>query len=221
MLSADVERVIDLGSEPLDPVLAAMTEHGRDENFPIVGPSAGRLLALLTRAVGATRVFEFGSGFGYSAAWFASALPPDGEVVLTDYDEDNLAAARGYLRDAGYDGLARYEVGDALETFARVDGSFDVVFVDLEKRAYVEAFERAAPRLTEGGLVVADNVFAGPMSAGEVAAALDGADVDNESAAGIAAYVERVRDDPDFETSLVPLGEGLAVSQQTAVRDGP
>ncbi|MFB6120205.1 MAG: O-methyltransferase [Halobacteriaceae archaeon] len=212
MLTSDAARVIDHADVTAEPLLDEMTAHGRERNFPIVGPNAGRLLRILARTGGAERVFEFGSGFGYSAAWFAGALPDDGEIVLTDYDEDNLASAQGFLRQGGYDGIARYEVGDAIETFRAAEGEFDVVLVDLEKTKYVEAFELAREQVSDGGLVVADNMLDGPMSAGEIADALDGADPGNEHASGIAAYIERVRDDPDFDTSLVPLGEGLAVS---------
>jgi len=212
MLTRDTVRVLDHADVTSDPLLDEMTEHGRERNFPIVGPNAGRLLRLLARTSGAERVFEFGSGFGYSAAWFAEALPDDGEIVLTDYDEDNLASARAFLREGGYDGIARYEVGDAVSTFREQEGEFDIVLIDLEKTMYVEAFELAREHLKDGGLVVADNMLDGPMSADDVADALDGEDPENEHAGGIAAYIERVRDDPDFETSLVPLGEGLAIS---------
>jgi len=212
MLTPDAVRVLDHADVTADPLLEEMTEHGRERNFPIVGPNAGRLLRLLARTGDAERVFEFGSGFGYSAAWFAGALPDDGEIVLTDYDEDNLASARSFLREGGYDGVARYEVGDAIETFREEEGHFDVVLIDLEKTMYVEAFELAREQVSEGGIVVADNMLDGPMTADDVADALDGEDPDNDHADGIAAYIERVRDDPDFETSLIPLGEGLAIS---------
>jgi predicted O-methyltransferase YrrM len=70
------------------------------EGFPTVGAAVGGWRALLARAVDAERVFEFGSGFGYSAYWFARELPADGEVVLTEIDEDELDQAREYLEKA-------------------------------------------------------------------------------------------------------------------------
>jgi predicted O-methyltransferase YrrM len=85
--------------------------------------------------------FEFGSGFGYSAYWFARALPDDGAVVLTDLDEANLDRAREYLERGGPADLATFEVGDALATAERYDGPFDVVCLDLEKYQYEAAFE--------------------------------------------------------------------------------
>lgn len=212
VLSEDALAVLEAGNPDPDPVLEEMTAYGREENFPIVGPEAGRFLRVLAHLVGARRVFEFGSGFGYSAAWFAGALPGDGEIVLTDYDPDNLDTAREFLERAGYADRAVFEAGDAFESFDAHDGPYDVVFVDCEKSEYPDALDLARPELRPGGVVVADNVLAGPVTPAEVRQALDG-DPPSETAAGIGAYIEVVRDDSAFDTVLVPLGEGLAVSR--------
>lgn len=212
VLSEDALAVLAAGNPEPEPVIEEMTAHGREENFPIVGPEAGRFLRVLARLVGAERVFEFGSGFGYSAAWFAGALPEEGEIVLTDYDADNLDTARGFLERAGYAGRAVFESGDAFESFAAHEGPYDVVFVDCEKSEYPDALDLARPDLRSGGVVVADNVLAGPVTPAGVRQALDG-DPPSETAAGIGEYLDVVRDDPAFDTVLVPLGEGLAVSR--------
>ncbi|QDX39576.1 O-methyltransferase [Salarchaeum sp. JOR-1] len=192
-------------------VLAEMTEYGRDEHFPIVGPDAGRFLRLLARLTGARRVFEFGSGFGYSAAWFADALPADGELVLTDFDETNLEKAREFLERTGDAEKCAFEAGDAFETFDARDGPYDLVFVDCQKTRYADALDRAIPELRDGGLVVADNVLDGPVTPEEMRKAFHGRPP-SDAAAGIAEYVENVRSAP-FETAIVPLGEGLSVSR--------
>jgi len=196
-------------------LLQEMTEYGREQGFPIVGPDVGQFFRVTATLADAERVFEFGSGFGYSAAWFRTALPADGEVVLTDYDESNLDTAREFLgRQDG--ATVRYEAGDAMETFERYDGPFDVVLLDHDKPQYVDAFEDARGKLAAGGVVVADNVMAGPVEPEGVAAALEGSEPVDDHTAAIADYIERVRDDPDFETAFVPLGEGVSVSVKTA-----
>ncbi|MEE6211479.1 O-methyltransferase [Salarchaeum sp. III] len=199
------------GNPDTDPVLAEMTEYGHDEHFPIVGPDAGRFLRLLARLVGAERVFEFGSGFGYSAAWFADALPADGELVLTDFDPENLEKAREFLERTGDAEKCAFEAGDAFETFDAHDGPYDIVFVDCQKTRYADALDRAVPELRDGGLVVADNVLDGPASPAELRDAFGG-NPPSDTAAGIAKYVEKAGEEP-FETAIVPLGEGLAVSR--------
>jgi len=212
VLTSEAAQFLELTAEPAEPLLREMAEHGRDRGFPIIGPQVGRFLRLLARLVDAERVFEFGSGFGYSAAWFAAALPAGGEIVLTDYDADNLAEAREFIDRAGYPAEVRFEAGDAMETFAAYDGPFDVVLVDHDKTRYVDAFELAREKLAPGGVVVADNLLSGPADLDTLLAVLHGEDVDHDQARGLVAYAEHVRDDPAFETSIVPLGSGVAVS---------
>jgi caffeoyl-CoA O-methyltransferase len=203
------------GPQP-DETLEEMDEYAEQNGFPHVGPEVGGFLRLVARIAGAKSVFEFGSGYGYSAYWFADALPEDGEIILTEVDEEKLEMAREYLDKGGYDYLAHYELGDALDTIDRYDGPFDVVLIDHQKHRYVEAFEAVRETLAPGAVVIADNA----MSADDVVvfedllSHVEGDDPElNDGTRGIAAYLDLVRSDPAFETQVLPLGEGIAVSQ--------
>ncbi|MBX0324563.1 O-methyltransferase [Halomicroarcula sp. F13] len=201
-----------------DEVIAEMDAKADREGFPTVGPAVGGWLRMLARMTDARQVFEFGSGFGYSAYWMAPAIPADGEIVLTEVDADELAEARDFLARGGFADRAEFEHGDAIDVVERYDGPFDVVLIDNEKDRYVEAFEAVREKVPVGGVVAADNAIeAGPLEFEDVRALLAGEDVDaNATSRGIATYLERVRDDPDFETGLLPLGEGVAVSVRVA-----
>jgi predicted O-methyltransferase YrrM len=207
-----------IGPDP-DDVIEAMDQRADADGFPTVGPAVGGWLQWLARTIEARRVFEFGSVFGYSAYWFARALPDDGEIVLTEVDEAELDRAREYMNRGGFDDLARYELGDAIETVAAYDGPFDAVLIDNEKARYREAFEAVRGKVPEGGLVIADNAMtAGPMDFDALSALVEGEDPGevDEHTAGVADYLDRVGSDPDFETVLLPLGEGVAVSHRVA-----
>jgi len=215
----DVANFAEMVGPEADDVVQKMERHADETNFPIVGRAVGGWFALLARAVGARRVFEFGSGFGYSAYWFASALPPDGEVVLTEVDSDELALAREFFEEGGVDDRAVFEDGDAIEIVSAYEGPFDVVLIDNEKDRYIEAFEAVRETVAPGGVVLADNAMrAHPVvdfdDLRELLAGGDPAEA-SEGTRGIAAYIERVRADPDFETCLLPLGSGVAVSFRT------
>lgn len=202
-----------------DEVLKEMQHHAAETDFPIVGPAVGGWLAFLARTVDARRVFEFGSGFGYSAYWFASVLPPDGEVILTEVDGDELDLARDFLADGDLADRAVFEEGDAIEIVDTHEGPFEVVLIDNEKHRYVEAFEAVRGKVPVGGMVLADNTMrAGPVvdfdGLRDLLAGGDPADK-SEGTRGIAAYIERVRADPEFETVLLALGSGVAVSYRT------
>jgi len=212
-----VEAFAGLVGPERDAVVREMDEYAEQTGFPTVGPAVGGWFRLLAATVDAERVFEFGSGFGYSAYWFAEAVGPDGTVVLCEYDADNCERAREYLERGGYLERCTIEQGDAIETVREHDGPFDVVLVDNEKHRYREAFEAVRERVPVGGLVLADNAMtAGSIEFDALGTLLAGGEADTtESTRGIAEYIETVRADEAFETALLPLGEGVAVSRRT------
>lgn len=199
-----------------DAILREMDRRADETGFPTVGPAVGGWLGMLTRLVDGERVFEFGSGFGYSAYWFARAVPAGGEVVLTELDADELEAARTYLERGELAERAVFEHGDAIEIVEEYEGPFDVVLIDNEKARYAAAFDAVQRKVRPGGLVLADNaVTAGSVDADDVLALARGDDVHDPTTGseGIAEYLDRVAT-AGFETTLLPLGEGVAVSRK-------
>jgi predicted O-methyltransferase YrrM len=203
-----------------------MAAYADEHGFPAIGREAGGVLRALARMTGATRVFEFGSGYGYSATWFLRGMGPDGRVVCTEHDPEEVALGREFLAEAGLADRVTYHVGDALAAVDRAeyaDASFDVVLVDLHKSQYPEAFARVRDRIPVGGVVVADNVLTGPYEPADVVEGLQAtaADADGDGTApafedenlrGIVEYLGRVRADDAFETMTLPVGQGLAIS---------
>jgi len=211
-----VEEFAGLVGQQRDAVVREMDEYAADTGFPTVGPAVGGWFRLLAAAVDAERVFEFGSGFGYSAYWFAEAVGPEGTVVLCEYDADNCERAREYLERGGYLERCVIEQGDAVEAVGGYEGPFDAVLIDNEKHRYREAFEAVRGKVAPGGLVLADNAMtAGSIEFDALGTLLTGGDVDTTgSTRGVADYLEAVRAAEEFETALLPLGEGVAVSRR-------
>jgi predicted O-methyltransferase YrrM len=121
-----------------------------------VSPLQGRMLELLARMCGARRILELGTLAGYSTLWLARALPPDGELVTIEADSAHAEVARMNL--AGDPRITLVE-GDAREVLTELEGTFDLVFLDAEKRHNATYFERALPLTRPGTVVVADNVI--------------------------------------------------------------
>ena len=195
-----------------------MEAHGEEIGFPIIGPEVGGWLQLLAQMTDARRIFEFGSGFGYSAYWFARALPSDGEIVLTEVDTEELGYAREYLGRSGFAKHAVFEHGNALDVVAEYEGPFDVVLIDIAKHEYEAAFEAVREKVAPGGIVVADNMLRATNIEFEalVRSVEDNTTTEmNRQTRGIADYLEAVRADSHFETVLLPLGNGVAVSCRT------
>jgi caffeoyl-CoA O-methyltransferase len=184
-----------------EPVLLEMEAEGERRGFPIVGRNVGVTLELLARSIGARRVMELGSGFGYSAYWFARAVGPDGEVHCTDGDAANANAGRAYLDRAGLGDRVTYHVGDALASFAGIDGAFDVVFCDIDKPGYPDAWRAASGRIRVGGLYLCDNTLG--YGRGTVL------DPDEEGAKAIREHNGLIADDERFISTIVPTREGV------------
>jgi predicted O-methyltransferase YrrM len=149
---------------------------------------------------------ELGSGFGYSAYWFARAVGAQGEVHCTDGDADNAAKAESYLARAGLWDRITYHVGDAVEQMATVEGDFDIVYDDIDKHGYPAAWLAARDRIRVGGLYICDNV----LWSGRV---LD-ADPDRDTAA-ILEHNRLIAQDERFVSTIVPTRDGVVVAVRT------
>ena len=190
-----------------DPLLREMQRYGESRGFPIVGPQVGRLLHLLALSIGATRVLELGSGFGYSAMWFAQAVGANGRVVLTETSKENAKQARQYFERAGMANRVQIEMGDALEIIGQLPGLFDIIFNDVDKQHYPCTLDLVRPKLRLGGLFITDNM----LWDGSVLNKSRKGDV-----RGVKELTRRLLDAPDFVTTILPVRDGIAVALKIA-----
>jgi len=194
--------------EEPDPVRAAMEKLGAERDFPIIGPMVGNLCMVLALSVKARRVFELGSGFGYSTLWFARAVGPEGSVVHTDGSAENTSLAKDFLARAGLGGRFRFETGDGRQilrhALERGDGiPVDVVFNDIDKEQYPDVLPLARKALRPGGLLISDNmIWSGRVTEPDPDAATR----------GILELTRSLRAATDFTTTLIPLRDGVTVS---------
>ena len=189
-------------------VLLEMEREGADRGFPIVGRTVGVTLELLARSIDARRIVELGSGFGYSGYWHARAVGPGGELHLTDGDPKNEREAMAYLSAAGLDAPVRFHVGDAVTTLRGLDGEFDVVYCDIDKQGYPEAWEVARDRIRIGGLYVCDNV----LWSGRVT----DAEPDDDVTEAIRLHNTAVASDERYLTTVIPTRDGVIVALRTS-----
>jgi caffeoyl-CoA O-methyltransferase len=189
-----------------DPVLSAMETLAARKSFPIIGRHAGALLALLARCIGARRVLELGSGYGYSALWFARALPEDGTVVCTDLSRDNRDLAINFFHTAGIEKKISFHVGDALAFARDQQGPFDIILNDIEKEFYPASVAVAVPLLRSGGLFITDNT----LWSGKVA----DASVSDASTKAIRLFNKAIFSRGDLESLIIPIRDGLTVCRK-------
>lgn len=196
-------------SQTDDPVLTEMERIAQENNFPIVGRLVGVFLETLARTVDAQRIFEFGSGYGYSAYWFAKAVGPEGLVICSDGDPLNQEKAGEYLGSAGLWDRVSFHVGLAQETFARTEGLFDICYNDVDKGDYPEVWQMARNRIRPGGLYIADNV----LWHGRVAVE-DYVDVVPGWTEAILEHNRLIFTDPEFDAFINPTRDGVIVARR-------
>jgi len=198
-IDAYLERLTPAGDE----ILEEMEEYAKLREFPIVGPLVGRLLFQLVFVSGAKNVLELGSGFGYSAYWFAKAVGGDGSVIFTDASAENARMAADFFDRAGMRERLDILTGDALSVLGESRGGFDIIFNDIDKEYYPLVIDAAYEKLRKGGIFITDNVlWSGRVLTDDVSPATE----------GVREFTRRLLEHGGFFTSIIPLRDGLSVS---------
>jgi predicted O-methyltransferase YrrM len=186
--------------------LQKMEARARDEDFPIVGPMCGHLCYQIARIAGTRTVFELGSGYGYSTAWFARAVRENGggRVHHVVWDADLSRQAREHLTALGFADLMEFHVAEAVATLREAGGPFDLIFLDIDKRGYPDALPVIHEKLRPGGVLIADNL----LWSGRI---FDDNDRSEETE-GIREFTRRISQDERWITSVLPVRDGLLVA---------
>lgn len=190
-----------------DRVLTSMETYANRHGFPIIGPLVGRFLYQMAATKKATRVLELGSGYGYSAFWFALAMGGRGRILMTDTDPGNRERAMTYFTRAGLETRFDFVVGEALATAERLRGPYDIILNDIDKHDYPRTLDVAARLLTPGGLFITDNV----IWSGRVFD--DG--VRDRTTLGIRKFTRALFADDRFFASILPIRDGIALAVRT------
>lgn len=187
-----------------DEILRNMEERASEFGFPIVGPLVGQFLKQYTLLVKPKRIMELGSGYGYSAIWFARASDDDCEIFCTDGDEENKTLAEKYFTSAGLDQKITFLVGDAVSQMNNVEGEFDIIYNDIDKHGYPEAFKASIPRLRKGGILITDNtLWRGWVTHKESP---------DDNTEGVKEYARLAFSDPRVLSMVIPIRDGVTVS---------
>lgn len=191
---------------PREEELQTMEAYAEAHDFPIIGAACGYYCYQLARMINAKTVFEMGSGYGYSTAWFAKAVKENGGGVVhhTVWDEELSGRARRHLVRLGCADIVRFHVAEAVETLRRTDGPFDIVFNDIDKQGYPASLPVVKEKLRRGGLLIVDNM----LWSGRI---FDQGDA-SPATQGVREFTERITADPDWIVSLVPMRDGMMVA---------
>ena len=201
-----VEEYVERLTTPHDELLAELSAETAAElghTQMLTGPVAGRFLELLVWFGRPQRVLEIGTFSGHSALAMAAALPEGGRIDACELDPERAAFAQRWFDRSPHGARITLHVGPALDTIGRLEGDFDLVFVDADKEGYVGYYEAVLPRLSERGLIVADNTLA------------SGRVVDGDRPP-IAEFNEHVARDPRTVQVILSVRDGMTVVRRTS-----
>ena len=176
------------------------TLHGRMAS----GHLQGRLLKMLVQMTQAKRVLEVGTFSGYSAICLAEGLPEDGLLYTFEINDEQEDFTRPWIEGSAVANKIRFIIGDAITEAPRLGITFDLVFIDGDKRTYVETYEMALSVLRQGGFIVADNT----LWDGHVC---DSAYDKDQQTLGIRRFNDLVAADTRVEKVILPLRDGLTL----------
>ncbi|MFZ0546573.1 MAG: O-methyltransferase [Candidatus Promineifilaceae bacterium] len=183
-----------------------MEAYAAEHDFPIIGPAAGYFCYQIARLIGARSVFELGSGYGYSTAWFAKAVKENGGGIVDHvvWDEELSQMAGHHLAALGYGDMIRYTVGEAIQALREAEGPFDLIFNDITKDAYPKSLPVIAEKLRPGGVLIIDNM----LWSGRIFD--DNNQSDNTN--GVREATRMLTTDAGWVTTLVPIRDGLIIA---------
>ncbi len=206
MVAAEIEAYAQGHTSPPPPHLVALAEETRETLAApgmMVGPLEGRFLEFLVFATGARRILEIGTFSGYSSLFMAAALAPDGRIQTCEIEPRHAEVARRHIAASPYAGLIEVHQGPALESMGRLDGPYDLVFIDADKPSYIDYYEAALPKLAHRGLLIADNTLWG-------AKVIDPDDTSANTQA-IRAFNDHVAGDPRVAQVQLTVRDGMTL----------
>ena len=206
LIYQQVQEYVNSLVPPRPAEMQAMEAYAKEITFWIVGPAAGYLCYQITRMIDARHVFELGSGYGYSTAWFAQAVQENGggTVHHVVWDEELSQKARRHMAAMGFEDIIQYHVGEAVQTLREMPGPFDLIFIDIKKDGYPDALSAATEKLRSGGVLIADNT----LWKGQI---FDESDQD-PTVQGVREFTRRITHDPRWVACLLPIRDGLIVA---------
>jgi caffeoyl-CoA O-methyltransferase len=191
-------------SSPEDALLKEVndfTMQHHSESIMLSGHLQGKVLEMISCMIQPRRVLEIGTFTGYSALCLAKGLTTDGELHTIELREADAATARSYFTRSAYAEKIKLHTGNALDIIPQLEETWDLVFIDADKPAYIEYFNLVLPRLRKNGFILADNIFFHGQVLEE--------NVTGKSAKGIEAFNKYIRERTDIEKTVLTIRDGL------------
>jgi len=207
MINPDIESYAEEHSKPESVVLQKLY---RETNLKLLHPRMlsghlqGKLLQFISQMIQPKCILEIGTFTGYSAICLAEGLPEKGMIHTIEIDCELEEYSRKYFKEASIEGKVKLYIGDALHIIPTIDETFDLVFLDADKKNYTKYYDLVFNKVKKGGFIIADNV----LWSGKV---LEKPHPNDRDAIGIIEFNKVVQQDNRVDNLLLPLRDGLMV----------
>jgi caffeoyl-CoA O-methyltransferase len=171
------------------------------------GHYQGRVLSMLSHMIQPERVLEIGTYTGYSALCLAEGLKENGQVITIDVNEELEDFVATYIEKAGMQDRIKQLIGDALELIPTLEGQFDIVFIDADKKNYCNYYELVFDKVKSGGYIIADNV----LWSGKVLEDYDSLDRETKI---LMDYNRKIHEDERVQEVLLPIRDGIMIARK-------
>lgn len=203
-----VENYIRETLKPSQGLLRDLELYAEENSVPIIHKEVADLLRVILKLKRPKKILELGCAIGYSSLFFADVLDGDVEIVTTERNPIMLERAQDNIKKAGMEDRIKILVGDAEETLKDLEGTFDMIFIDAAKGHYKMFFDMLIGKLNHGGIVISDNIFYKGMIASDDYVVRRKKTIVKR----MRTYLDYICDLEGISTSLIPIGDGLAIS---------
>ncbi len=185
-----------------------MEDYAEEHHVPIVHKEVAALLEVITMTSGSKKILEVGTAIAYSTLLFCRAMGKDGHITTIERNEEMIVQAKENVKKAHCEDQVRILQGDAEEILRFLEGKYDLIFLDGAKGQYSDFLNDCLHLLKPGGLLVSDNILYKGMIASDDLVVRRKRTIVNR----MRSYLETICDHPQLKTSIIPIGDGLALS---------
>lgn len=179
-----------------------------ERELPIIHKEVGQFIKLVINQLNAKNIIEVGTNVGYSSIFMSNVMNNEGKVVTMERSEKFYQEALNNIKNFNLENNIHVHFGDASEILDTIEGTFDIAFIDAAKSYYKTFFDKCYSKMKSGGIILSDNVlYQGMIATDELVVRRKKTLVRN-----LRNYLEYISNDDRFITSVLPLGDGLAVT---------
>ena len=189
-------------------IIKELEEYAAENVVPIIQKEVRSFLGMLLKYKAPKNILELGTAIGYSSIFFSDYILPGGKIITLEREDDYFSIANENIKKAGKQDVITVINGDAFETVKKIDGNFDMIFMDANKSMYKYYLDTLLPKLNPGGIVVCDNIlYKGMVSCDALAPRKQ-----NTIILNLREFLDYITHHPSLETSIIPIGDGVSVS---------